>query len=60
MNAYPMHTPPGGFVKPNASLGDEEVVNDALGIVSEADSTGLDEDKETGDAKAQNFDTHED
>ena len=39
---------------------DDEVVNDSLGTVDSADSTGSDEDLETGDAKADNFDTHED
>lgn len=39
---------------------EEEVVNDSLGTVDIADSTGTDEDLETGDAKANNFDTHED
>jgi hypothetical protein len=36
------------------------VVNDSLGEVNTADSTGLDEEKETGDAKAHNKNTHED
>jgi hypothetical protein len=39
---------------------DEEVVNDSLGTIHPADSTGTDEDKETGDAKKDNFPTRED
>lgn len=39
---------------------DEGVVNDSFGTVDPADSSGLDEDKETGDAKSGNTDTHED
>lgn len=36
------------------------VVNDALGTVDPADSTGIDENKETGDAKKGNANTRED
>jgi len=39
---------------------DDEVVNDSLGTVVPADSTGTDEDKETGDARKDNFPTRED
>ena len=39
---------------------EEVVVNDSLGTVDIADSTGTDEDMETGDAKTNNFDTRED
>lgn len=39
---------------------EEEVVNDSLGTIDSADSTGVDEDKETGDAKVLNFSTRED
>lgn len=54
----PTHTQPGGFQgKP---VNDDEVVNDSLGTVDPADSTGLDEEKETGDAKTNNKDTRED
>lgn len=38
----------------------EGMVNDALGTIDPADSTGIDEDMETGDAKDQNFPTRED
>ena len=39
------------------SLDSEAIVNDSLGTVDLADSTGTDEDKETGDAKTKNKDT---
>lgn len=52
------------LVPPNANRcvenEDEEVVNDSLGTINPADSTGTDEDKETGDAKKDNFPTRED
>jgi hypothetical protein len=35
----------------------EEMVNDSLGTIDTSDSTGLDETKETGDAKRKNHDT---
>jgi hypothetical protein len=55
----PTHTQPGGFQgKPPKP--DDAVVNDSLGTVDIADSTGLDEEKETGDAKKLNKNTHED
>ena len=55
----PMHTQPGGHEEKNTPL-DDGVVNDSLGTVSIADSTGVDETKETGDAKRMNKQTHED
>ena len=55
----PTHTQPGGFQQKNAPP-DDGIVNDSFGTVDIADSTGLDESKETGDAKALNQDTHED
>jgi hypothetical protein len=55
----PTHEQPGGFVKEN-DAGDDGVFNDSLGTVDPADSTGDDEEKETGDAKAHNKDTRED
>lgn len=55
----PTHTQPGGFEAENAPA-DDGVVNDSFGTVDIADSTGLDESKETGDAKRLNSDTHED
>lgn len=54
----PTHTQPGGFEVPERN--DDAVVNDSLGTVDTADSTGTDEDKETGDAKANNLNTRED
>ena len=39
---------------------EEETVNDSLGTVDPADSTGIDDDKETGDAKTHNRPTRED
>ena len=52
------HTQPGGFEDPEKA--DDVVVNDSLGTIDTADSTGTDEDKETGDAKDNNEDTRED
>jgi hypothetical protein len=43
-----------------AEMTDEPLVNDALGSIHLADSTGTDEDLETGDARLLNFPTHED
>jgi len=53
------HEQPGGLKDANAEP-DDGVVNDSLGSVDIADSTGLDEDKETGDAKRLNKNTRED
>ena len=39
---------------------DDGVTNDSLGTVDPADSTGTDEEKETGDAKKNNVNTRED
>jgi cobalamin biosynthesis protein CobT len=39
---------------------EDGVVNDSLGTTSIADSTGTDEDRETGDAKDGNENTRED
>ena len=39
---------------------DDAMVNDSMGTVDPADSTGVDEEKETGDAKRDNFPTRED
>jgi hypothetical protein len=60
-----METPSPAHAKPHKSLEDPEqaeeaVVNDSLGTVNTADSTGTDEDLETGDARDKNFDTRED
>jgi hypothetical protein len=55
----PTHTQPGGFID-NKNRPDDLVVNDSLGTVDPADSTGSDESKETGDAKVKNKNTRED
>ena len=39
---------------------DDAVVNDSLGTVNIADSTGIEEERETGDAKIGNANTRED
>jgi hypothetical protein len=39
---------------------DDLMVNDALGTVNIADSNGIDDEMETGDAKVLNFPTRED
>jgi hypothetical protein len=49
-----------GGTQPANPKNDDGVVNDSLGTVNIADSTGLDESKETGDAKRQNKNTRED
>lgn len=53
------------YAMPGRSFDDEEgsddaMVNDSFGTVQIADSSGLDEDMETGDAKTWNFPTRED
>jgi hypothetical protein len=48
-------TAPEEFVDKN-SPDTESVVNDSLGTVNVADSTGSDEEKETGDAKVSSKD----
>ena len=55
----PTHTQPGGFVDTEEKV-DDGVVNDSLGTVDVADSTGSDPEKETGDAKKKNVDKRED
>jgi hypothetical protein len=55
----PTHTQPGGFQQ-TIPPPDDDIVNDSFGTVDIADSTGLDETKETGDAKHLNKDTRED
>ncbi len=58
-NVKPTHEQPGGFQDTNVEP-DDGLVNDSLGSVDTADSTGLDEDKETGDAKRLDKNTRED
>jgi hypothetical protein len=58
-NEKPTHTSPGGMAEVDRKK-EDAVVNDSLGTVDPADSTGIDEDKETGDAKKNNKPTRED
>jgi hypothetical protein len=53
----PTHEMPGGQAEDEI---DDGVVNDSLGTIDIADSTGLDEKKETGDAKKGNARKRED
>ena len=60
-----MNSRPKPFVPQTACLNDPEaaeeaVMNDSLGTIDTSDSTGDDEELETGDAKAKNLDTRED
>ena len=59
VNLKQTQTQPGGFVD-QKSKPEDEVINDSLGTVDPADSTGSDESLETGDAKARNKNTRED
>lgn len=54
----PTYSLPGGMMEIDGE--DDGVVNDALGSIDIADSTGIDDELETGDAKAWNFPTRED
>jgi len=60
MSKGPKPTHPQSAELEDPEEADDTVVNDSLGTVDTADSTGIDEDRETGDAKDKNFDTHED
>jgi hypothetical protein len=51
------HEMPGGQTEYTE---DDGVVNDSLGTVDPADSTGTDEQEETGDAKSRNKPARED
>lgn len=53
------YTMPGGSFAED-EIGDYGMTNDSFGSVHIADSTGLDDDMETGDAKTYNFPTDED
>ena len=53
----PTHEMPGGQAEDEI---DDGVVNDSLGTIDIADSTGLDEKKESGDAKKGNTPKRED
>ncbi len=54
----PTYTLPGGMME--VADYEDVLVNDALGSIHAADSSGLDEELETGDAKTWNFPTRED
>jgi len=54
----PTHTMPGAHVEEIED--DSLVVNDSFGTVDIADSNGIEEELETGEAKVCNFDTRED
>jgi hypothetical protein len=58
-NLKPTHTKPGGLSEKDMNV-EDEMMNDSLGTVDPADSTGSDERKETGDAKTRNKNTRED
>lgn|GEM_PF-6676547 len=59
-----MYANPPTYTHPTRMMDIVEVsdllVNDSLGSIHMADSSGLDEDLETGDARAWNFPTLED
>jgi hypothetical protein len=54
----PRFMQPGGMMETAAD--DDVLVNDSMGSIHLADSSGMDEELETGDAKAWNFPTRED
>ena len=53
----PTYELPGGQTE---CIKDDGVVNDSLGTVNSADSTGIDDNKDTGGAKSENTNTRED
>lgn len=55
----PTYTRPQGFIEKDKKA-DDGVVNDSMGTIDTADSTGSDEEKETGEAKRGNKNTRED
>jgi hypothetical protein len=55
----PTHTQPGAFVVVDENA-EDGVVNDSMGTIDTADSTGDDDEKETGEAKIGNWNTKED
>jgi hypothetical protein len=56
----PTHTQPGGLVIEDEDARDDGLFNDSLGTIDLADSTGVDDELETGDAKFLNASTRED
>jgi hypothetical protein len=59
MTLKPTHTLPGAYVE-ELDETDTGVVNDSFGTVDIADTTGIEEEMETGDAKVLNSNTRED
>ena len=55
---FPSYAYPGGMLETAAY--EDVLVNDSMGSVHLADSSGMDEELETGDAKTWNFPTRED
>ncbi len=55
----PTHTMPGGEVEDEGKA-EDGMVNDSLGTIDIADSTGSDDAKETGEAKKNNTPARED
>ena len=59
LDLKPAYTPHRHFAE-SMELGEDGLYNDSLGSILLADSTGMDEELETGDAKTSNFPTCED
>jgi len=55
----PTHTVPGAYVEETEEV-DNGVFNDALGTIDTSDSSGVEDELETGEAKTGNFNTRED
>jgi len=55
---FPRYAHPGGMLETAAY--EDVLVNDSMGSIHLADSSGMDEELETGDAKTWNFPTRED
>jgi hypothetical protein len=60
MTLKPTHTLPGAYVEELEETDDAVVVNDSFGTVDIADSNGVEDELETGDAKVGNTNTRED
>jgi hypothetical protein len=56
----PTHTRPGGLMMEADGSCEDGLFNDSMGTVDLADSTGDDDELETGDAKFLNLPTRED
>jgi hypothetical protein len=55
----PTHTLPGAYIEENDES-DNGVFNDSFGTIDTSDSSGIEDEMETGEAKIGNFDTRED